>query len=73
MYYLIKAKRSRCFAMERGSSGMSAPETLARKKTPQAMCSLRRRAKNQNEAQRSGFDLKMKNNTIGQSDAACGG
>ena len=29
--------------------------------------------KDQIEAQRSGFDLERKNNTIGQSDAACGG
>ena len=31
------------------------------------------RNENQIEAQRSGFDLGRKNNTIGQSDAACGG
>ena len=30
-------------------------------------------AKNQIKAQRSGFDLERKNNTIGRSDAACGG
>ena len=32
-----------------------------------------RMTRNQIEAQRSGLDLERKNNTIGQSDAACGG